>query len=278
LSRESSKVAEAETVSNVEGNMCGTVRRGAVALPWSKTASRRKGLRWNPGFRRGRLWEISRPAGRRAAAPVRVGKAEEAVADDERTSEVGPLHSSGELCEQSWATGGGSGGAKGGGQGERGPDRRLSRTGVSPGLDRVRQAAKAGRETRFTALLHHLDVALLRWAYSHLKRDAAVGVDEVIWAEYGQGQEARLPDRHGRVHRGAYRAQPSRRHYLPKPDGRARPLGIAALENKIVQRALVAILNAIYEEGFLGFSFGFRPGRGQHARSTRWSWRLRAAR
>jgi RNA-directed DNA polymerase len=139
-----------------------------------------------------------------------------------------------------------------------------SRAGVSPGLDRVRQAARAGKETRFTALLHHLDVDRLRWAYHQLKRDAAVGVDGVTWAEYGEGLEARLTDLHGRVHRGAYRAQPSRRHYIPKPDGRQRPLGIAALEDKIVQRAAVEILNAIYEEDFLGFSYGFRPGRGQH--------------
>jgi retron-type reverse transcriptase len=135
---------------------------------------------------------------------------------------------------------------------------------VSPGLDRVRQAARAEKETRFTALLHHLDVDLLRWAYHQLKRDAAVGVDEMTWAAYGDGLEARLTELHGRVHRGAYRAQPSRRHYIPKPDGRQRPLGIAALEDKIVQRALVEILNAIYEEDFLGFSYGFRPGRGQH--------------
>jgi len=139
-----------------------------------------------------------------------------------------------------------------------------SRADVSPGLDRVRQAARAGKETRFTALLHHLDVELLRWAYHQLKRDAAVGVDGVTWAEYGDGLEARLTDLHGRVHRGAYRAQPSRRRYIPKPDGRQRPLGIAALEDKIVQRALVEILNAIYEANFLGFSYGFRPGRGQH--------------
>ena len=139
-----------------------------------------------------------------------------------------------------------------------------SRAGVSRGLDRVRQASKAGKETRFTALLHHLDVDLLRWAYHQLKRDAAVGVDGVTWAEYGDGLEARLTDLHGRVHRGAYRAQPSRRRYIPKPDGRQRPLGIAALEDKIVQRALVEILNAIYEANFLGFSYGFRPGRGQH--------------
>src|SRR5208337_621878 len=142
--------------------------------------------------------------------------------------------------------------------------RTRSRARVSPGLDRVRQAAKAEKETRFTALLHHLDVGLLGWSYRQLKREAAVGVDGVTWAEYGEGLEARLAELHGRVHRGAYRAQPSRRHYIPKPDGRQRPLGIAALEDKIVQRAMVEILNAIYEEDFLGFSYGFRPGRGQH--------------
>jgi RNA-directed DNA polymerase len=135
---------------------------------------------------------------------------------------------------------------------------------VSPGLDRVRQAARAEKETRFTALLHHLDVDLLRWAYHQLKRDAAVGIDEMTWAAYGDGLEARVTELDGRVHRGAYRAQPSRRHDIANPDGRQRPLAIAALEDKIVQRALVEVLNAIYEEEFLGFSYGFRPGRGQH--------------
>jgi RNA-directed DNA polymerase len=109
-------------------------------------------------------------------------------------------------------------GAKGNAD-QAGTHRTPSRAGVSHGLDRVRQAAKAGKETRFTALLHHLDVDLLRWAYHQLKREAAVGVDGVTWAEYGDGLEARLLDLHGRVHRGAYRAQPSRRHYIPKPDG-----------------------------------------------------------
>ena len=104
----------------------------------------------------------------------------------------------------------------------------------------------------------------LREAYFALKREAAPGVDGVTWADYGQDLGARLEDLHGRVHRGAYRAQPSRRRFIPKPDGRQRPLGIAALEDKIVQRALTEVLNAIYEEDFLGFSYGFRPGRGQH--------------
>ncbi len=138
------------------------------------------------------------------------------------------------------------------------------RASVSPGLDRVRQAAKDGKTDRFTALLHHIDVDLLRWAYSQLQRDAAAGVDGVTWRDYGEGLEARLQDLHGRIHRGSYRAQPSRRQYIPKPDGRQRPLGIAALEDKIVQRATVELLNAIYEEDFLGFSYGFRAGRSQH--------------
>ncbi len=141
------------------------------------------------------------------------------------------------------------------------PQRRAS---VSIGLDRVRQVARAEKGVRFTALLHHLDVDLLRWSYYQLNRKSAVGVDGVTWAEYGEGLEARLSDLHGRVHRGAYRAQPSRRHYIPKPDGRQRALGIAALEDKIVQRAVVEILNAIYEEDFLGFSYGSRPGKSQH--------------
>ena len=117
---------------------------------------------------------------------------------------------------------------------------------------------------KFTALLHHLTVALLRDSFYALKRKAAPGVDGVTWQEYGTGLEGRLADLHSRVHRGAYRAQPSRRVYIPKPDGRQRPLGVAALEDKIVQQAVVTILNQIYEEDFRGFSYGFRPGRSQH--------------
>ena len=147
---------------------------------------------------------------------------------------------------------------------ERGTHRTPSRASVSPGLDRVRQTAEEKKQERFTALLHHVDIALLDHAYRHLKREAAPGVNGMTWADYGHELEARLADLHGRVHRGAYRAQPSRRQYIPKPDGRQRPLGIAALEDKIVQRAVAEVLNAIYEADFLGFSYGFRPGRGQH--------------
>ena len=137
-------------------------------------------------------------------------------------------------------------------------------TGVSQGLAGVRKAAKERKEMKFTALLHHLTVGLLRESFYALKRRAAPGVDGVTWQEYETGIEDRLIDLHDRVHRGAYRALPSRRVYIPKPDGRQRPLGVAALEDKIVQQAVATILNQIYEQDFLGFSYGFRPGRSQH--------------
>jgi RNA-directed DNA polymerase len=135
---------------------------------------------------------------------------------------------------------------------------------VSQGLAGVRRAARVNKEMKFTALLHHLTVDLLRESFYSLKRKAAPGVDGVTWQEYEIGVEDRLVDLHGRVHRGAYRAQPSRRVYIEKADGRQRPLGVAALEDKLVQQAVATILNQIYEEDFLGFSYGFRPGRSQH--------------
>jgi group II intron reverse transcriptase/maturase len=135
---------------------------------------------------------------------------------------------------------------------------------VSPGLERVRDAARQRKKEKFTALLHHVTVDLLRDAFLALKRHAAPGVDGVTWQDYEAALEGNLQDLHSRVHRGAYRALPVRRRFIPKADGKQRPLGIASLEDKIVQRATVAVLNAIYEEDFLGFSYGFRPGRGQH--------------
>src|SRR3954447_3656593 len=142
--------------------------------------------------------------------------------------------------------------------------RALNRESVSQALDRLRQAARQRKKERFTALLHHINLDRLRMAFLDLKRTAAPGVDGLTWQDYEADLEPRLRDLHDRVHRGAYRALPSRRRYIPKADGRARPLAIAALEDKIVQRATVAVLNAIYEEDFLGFSYGFRPRRGQH--------------
>ena len=135
---------------------------------------------------------------------------------------------------------------------------------VSQALERVRQAARQRKKEKFTALLHHVSVDLLGRAFVALKRDAAPGVDGLTWRTYEADLDRNLTDLHERVHRGAYRALPSRRVYIAKPDGRQRPLAIAALEDKIVQRATVAVLNAIYEEDFLGFSYGFRPGRGTH--------------
>jgi RNA-directed DNA polymerase len=135
---------------------------------------------------------------------------------------------------------------------------------VSQGLAGVRKAAREHKETKFTALLHHVTVDLLRDSFGSLKRKAAPGVDGMTWQEYEAGLEGRLADLHSRLHRGAYRALPSRRVYIEKADGRKRPLGIAALEDKIVQHAVVTILNRIYEEDFLGFSYGFRPERSQH--------------
>ncbi len=142
--------------------------------------------------------------------------------------------------------------------------RTQDRAGVSQALGRIRKAARKSKTEKFTALLHHVDVRLLRELYLSLRRDASPGADGVTWEDHGLDLESRLTDLHERVHRGAYRAQPSRRVMIPKGDGKQRPLAIAALEDKIVQKATLAVLNSIYEEDFLGFSYGFRPGRNQH--------------
>lgn len=139
------------------------------------------------------------------------------------------------------------------------------RGGAHSALERVREAARKDRGQRFTALLHHVyDVERLRQAYLTLKRDASAGVDGQTWRSYGEDLEENLRDLALRLKRGAYRAQPVRRAFVPKADGRQRPLGVPALEDKIVQRAVVEVLNAIYETDFLGFSYGFRPGRSPH--------------
>jgi RNA-directed DNA polymerase len=142
--------------------------------------------------------------------------------------------------------------------------RAQSRVSVSQALERIRKVAKERKKERFTALFHHISIDLLEEAFFELKEDAAPGVDRLTWTDYEAGLECKLEDLHDRVQRGAYRALPSRRVYIPKPDGRQRPLAVAALEDKIVQRAVVALLNAIYEEDYLGISYGFRPGRGTH--------------
>lgn len=138
------------------------------------------------------------------------------------------------------------------------------RTSAPSALERVREVAKRDRKAKFTALLHHVTIDRLRDAYLALSRKAAAGVDGVTWQQYGTRLEDNLRDLHAKLHRGAYRAKPSRRVYIPKADGRQRPLGIASLEDKLVQRAVVEVLNAIYEVDFLGFSYGFRPQRSPH--------------
>jgi retron-type reverse transcriptase len=132
--------------------------------------------------------------------------------------------------------------------------------GVPNALGRVRQTARTDKKAQFTALLHHVDVDRLRAAYRALNPQAATGVDQVTWHDYGRELEDNLQNLHARVQGGSYRARPTRRVYIPKPDGRKRPLGVAALEDKILQRAVVEVLNGIYEADFLGFSYGFRPG------------------
>jgi RNA-directed DNA polymerase len=142
--------------------------------------------------------------------------------------------------------------------------RTQSRTGAPSALDRVREVARRDKKVKFTALFHHVTVDRLRDAFRALTRTAAPGVDGVTWEAYAQELDGNIQDLHGRLQRGAYRAKPSRRVYIPKTDGRQRPLGVASLEDKVVQRAVVEVLNAIYESDFLGFSYGFRPGRSQH--------------
>ena len=147
---------------------------------------------------------------------------------------------------------------------EQSTHRTLGRARVSQALRRVRQAARQRKKEKFTALQHHISIDLLRVAFLALKRNAAPGADDLTWRTYAQDLDLNLTDLAARVQRGAYRALPSRRTYIPKADGRQRPLAVAALEDKIVQKATAAVLNTIYEEEFLGFSYGFRPGRGQH--------------
>jgi RNA-directed DNA polymerase len=154
-------------------------------------------------------------------------------------------------------------GTKGNGN-QQSTRRAQDRESVSQALERVRLAARRGKKEKFTSLLHHVDPEMLSTSFYALKRDAAPGVDGMTWDIYEQGLDRRIEDLHVRVQSGAYRAQPSRRSYIPKEDGTKRPLAVTALEDKIVQRAVTAVLSEIYEEDFLGFSYGFRPGRGQH--------------
>jgi group II intron reverse transcriptase/maturase len=148
--------------------------------------------------------------------------------------------------------------------GQQSTRRAQDRESVSQALERVRQAARQGKKEKFTSLLHHVDTAMLRTAFYAMKRDAAPGVDGMTWETYERDLDRRIEELYARVKSGAYRALPSRRSYIPKEDGSKRPLAVMALEDKIVQRATAAMLSAIHEEDFLGFSYGFRPKRSQH--------------
>jgi hypothetical protein len=221
-------------------------------LPGSESTSRAKGSRRNlgdPAFGQG-----TRPG------PHREGRTE---ADDERTREVGLDRSTEKLANKAERSAAEPVEPRVGTKGNANQQhmgRTQSRETVSQVLARIRQTARERKKERFTALFHHINVELLRDAFSGLKPEAAPGVDGLTWQDYAENLEANLQDLHARVQRGAYRALPSRRQYIPKPDGRQRPLAVAALED-IVQRATATLLNAIYEEDFLGFSYGFRPGR-----------------
>jgi len=186
------------------------------------------------------------------------GKSDSPIVPGKRSNEAaGPAPDAEETVE-------GRGLAKGNSL-EQNTSRTQSRTkDVPSALERVREAAKRDKRARFSALMHHVTVDRLRGSYLGVKRRAAAGVDGVTWEEYGRDLDGNLERLHQRLRTGAYRAKPSRRVYIPKADGRQRPLGIAALEDKVVQGAVVEVMNAIYEEDFLGFSYGFRPGRNQH--------------
>ena len=142
--------------------------------------------------------------------------------------------------------------------------RAQSRVSVSQAQDHIRKVARERKKEKFISLFHHISAELLEQSFFELEENAAPGVDRLTWTDYEADLERKLADLHDRVQRGAYRALPSRRVYIPKPDGRQRPLAVTALEDKIVQRAVLTLLNAIYEEDFLGISYGFRPGRGTH--------------
>jgi RNA-directed DNA polymerase len=196
-----------------------------------------------------------------AMTPIRAVKAEEAVGRHARVGAVGGGRSTDEAPKAAAEVTEGRSEPKGNPL-EPTTSGTPSPGHVSSGLERIRTAAKGDKQKRFTALLHHLSVGMLEDAYRALNPKATAGVDQVTWSQYGEDLRTRIVDLHARVHGGRYRAQPSRRVWIPKADGRQRPLGVAALEDKIVQLGVTWILNAIYETDFAGFSYGFRPGRG----------------
>lgn len=252
------KFAGAEAVGKVEGNMCGVVMRDAVALPGSKTPSRTKGHRRN-------LRDLLFGPGHLVTGPLLEGEEPKLQMNEQEKSDpaivaVKPANKTGgPVAERVEPRAGTKGNAV-----HDLPSRTQGRNKVAQGLDRIRQAARRDRRNPLTALLHHIDTDSLAEAFYALKRDASAGVDGVMWRDYEPDLLTKLESLQDRIHRGAYHPLPSRRGYIPKADGSRRPLAVTALEDKIVQGAAKAVLSAIYEEDFLGFSYGFRPGRSQH--------------
>ena len=269
MSHERSDIAGAEGFHSLEGNMCGTAMRGADALPGSKATSRAKGSHRNlGGLASGRQDLRERDGPHREGEepkPMMHGHEKSDLAivavkpankAEQPTAEASAGASAAELVEPRAGTKGNAD--------QQSTCRAQNRISVEQALERIRKVARERKKERFTTLFHHISVDLLEEAFYELKENAAPGIDRLTWTDYEADLERKLEDLHSRLHRGAYRALPARRVYIPKPDGRQRPLAVAALEDKIVQRAVVALLNAIYEEDFLGISYGFRPGRGTH--------------
>ena len=270
MSHERSDIAGAEGFHSLEGNMCGTAMRGADALPGSKATSRAKGSHRNlGGLVSGRQMLRERDGPHREGEepkPMMHGceKSDLAIVAVKPANKVEPPAPERSAAKRKAAEPVERRAGTKGNADQQSTYRTQSRASVSQALERIRQVARERKKERFTALFHHINTELLTEAFFELEKNAAPGVDRLTWKDYEADLERNLEDLHDRVQRGAYRALPSRRVYIPKPDGRQRPLAVAALEDKIVQRAIVALLNAIYEEDFLGISYGFRPGRGAH--------------
>jgi RNA-directed DNA polymerase len=251
--------------------MCGTVRqgmRGADALPGSKAISRAKGSYRNLGYLASGRQEL-----RERDGPHREGEEPKPMMHGHEKSDsvivaVKPANKANEPpAESAGANAAESVERRTGTEGnadQQSTHWAQNQARVSQARERIRKVARERKQEKFTALFHHISIELLEDAFFELKENAAPGVDQLRWRDYEADLERNLTDLHDRVHRGAYRALPSRRVYIPKADGRQRPIAVAAIEDKIVQRAVTALLNAIYEEDFLGFSYGFRPGRGAH--------------
>ena len=271
MSHEISDIAGAEGFHSLEGNMCGTDMRGADALPGSKATSRAKGSHRNLGDlvsgRRRRVLCVYGGPHREGEEPKPMmhghEKSDPAIVAlkpankaEQPTVEASAGASAAEPVEpRAWTKGNAD---------QHSTCRAQNRVSVEQALERIRKVARERKKERFTALFHHISIELLEQSFFELEENAAPGVDRLTWTDYEADLECQFEDLHDRVQRGAYRPLPSRRVYIPKPDGRQRPLAVAALEDKIVQRAVVTLLNAIYEEDFLGISYGFRAGRGTH--------------